>query len=266
MRALDKDYVVGQLEDVLDNLLTTRRCDMELSMEEERQVKNVALDNIRRLIMEYHLRHMHIAAESINNDEVRKEIEWLTGRYLVCPTDKAPHTPTFVCINFIRKLELERLSGPDFVPLQQQPDKVSARLLAQATTFASARHFEDRMPLPHLMTVYKAHKESFRWITNPAGSVLSHIADIYDCLPKFLAVDVQALCASRSDKVMAEHDVRPNYWWPITSLREFVANLPQNVYSIYADNITRCFEAIPTDNSDKGLISVIRFFVQTTME
>ncbi|GBG65855.1 hypothetical protein CBR_g53827 [Chara braunii] len=123
MRALDEDYAVGELDEALDILLTTRRCHAELSMEEERQVKNVAMEEIRRRIKNYHLRHMHIAEEPINNVAVRKEIEWLTGRYLVCPTDKAPPTPTFVCINFIRRLALERLSGPDFVPLQRPPDE-----------------------------------------------------------------------------------------------------------------------------------------------
>ncbi|GBG65504.1 hypothetical protein CBR_g51098 [Chara braunii] len=185
-------------------------------------------------------------------------------RYLVCHTDKAPHTPTFACINFIRRLALQRLSGLDFTPLPDTPEQATARLMQEAAAYTHVGH--EALPLPHLMTVYNAHKQSFRWITNTADSVLSPVAVVCECLLKLLAGDVQALCTSKSEEVRAEHGVKPNFWWPISSIGEFVANIPGRIYSIFTGDITRCFETIPTDESEDGLLKAISFFVSCAME
>ncbi|GBG61986.1 hypothetical protein CBR_g26150 [Chara braunii] len=260
LRALDEEFTLDEVEVALDKILTTRRCDEELSLGEERQVKAIVRENAKKYIRSFRTKHMHITGEPINNVAVRSEIEWLTSRYLVCPTDKAPHTPAFVCINFIRRLALQRLSGPNFTPLPDSPEQEAARLVREAATFTHIGH--EALPFPDLMTVYKAHNQSFRWITNSAGSVLSPVANVCERLPKLLAEDVQALCTSRSEEILADHWVRPNFWWPISSIGEFVANIPQRIYSVFMVDITRCFETIPTD----GLLETIRFFVRCVME
>ncbi|GBG83132.1 hypothetical protein CBR_g36750 [Chara braunii] len=209
---------------------------------------------------------MHIGGEPINAVAVRSEIDWLTRTFLICPTDKAPHTPTFVCTNFIRRFALKRLSGPDFVPTTEQPTQAAAWLMQEASSFAPNSCMEDKTQLPHLMTVYKVHNESFRWITNTAGSVLAPVAKICDCILKLLAIDVQTFCVKKSKLVEQEIGVRPNFWWPISSIGEFVANLPERVYAIYTGDITRCFETIPTDGSEEGLIEAVKFFVACAME
>ncbi|GBG61735.1 hypothetical protein CBR_g23250 [Chara braunii] len=259
LRALDEEFTLDEVEVALDKILTTQRCDEELSLK-----KTIVRENAKKCIRSFQTKHMHITGEPINSVAVRSKIEWLTSRYLVCPTDKAPHTPTFVCINFIRRLALQRLLGPDFTPLPDLSEQEAARLVREASAFTHIGH--EALPLLHLMTVYKAHKQSFRWITNSAGSVLSPVADICERLLELLAEDVQALCISRSEEVHAEHGVKPNFWWPISSIGEFVANIPQRIYSIFTGDITRCFETIPTDRSEDGLLEAIRFFVRCAME
>ncbi|GBG90414.1 hypothetical protein CBR_g50661 [Chara braunii] len=266
MRALDEDFAMAEIEEALDCILATSTYDVELSMEEEKQVKKFVMSKAKSSIPQYHSQHRHITEEPINNIPVRAEIDWLTERYLVCPTDKAPHTPTFVCVNFIRSLALERLSGPDFIALQQPPSAIEQRLAEEASAIAPFRQTDEKPPLPHLMVVYKAHKESLRWITNTAGSVLSAVADECTCLLKLLAEDVQALCAGKTEAIGTEQGASPTFWWPITSIGEFVVNLPRHVSSIFTADITRCFERIPTDNSEDGLIAAIRFFVGCAME
>ncbi|GBG82476.1 hypothetical protein CBR_g34852 [Chara braunii] len=266
MRALDEDVAVTEVEEALGCILTTKICDEELSMEQEKLVKDFVMTRAKASIREYHAQHRHIKEEPINNVPVRSEIEWLTQRYLVCPTDKAPHTPTFVCINFIRRLALERLSGPDFIPLQPSPAAIGSKIAEEANALAPVGCSGDKALLPHLMVVYKAHKDTFRWITNTSRSVLSPVAEVCTCLLKFLAIDVQMLCAGKSEASFEKRGVRPNYWWPIASIGEFVANLPRHVYSVFTADIIRCFEKIPIDNSDDGLITAIRFFVVCAME
>ncbi|GBG67304.1 hypothetical protein CBR_g443 [Chara braunii] len=266
MKALNGSFALEEVEQVVDCILATNRCDMELSMEEERKVKKVVMKSAEKGLKEYRTSHRHITEEPFNNIAVRSEVEWLTKRFLVCPTDKAPHTPTFVRVNFIRRLALARVSRPDFVQLLEQPSTVAAQLKEVATAIAPIGVTIEKMPLPHLMVVYKGHKESFKWITNTAGTMLSEVANVCACLRKFMSHDVQALCASKSDAIFNEHGVGPNYWWPIASVGEFMANLPRHVYSVFTGDITRCFETIPTDNSQDGLISAIKFFVQSAME
>ncbi|GBG89745.1 hypothetical protein CBR_g49597 [Chara braunii] len=264
LRALDEEFTIDEVELALEKILTTRRCDEELSMKEERCVKGIVLKNARRCIRNYRTKNMHITGEPINNVAVRSELEWLTSRYLICPTDKAPHTPTFVCINFIRRLALHRLSEPDLTLLLEEPAQVVARLLQEAATTIHVGH--ELLPLPHLMTVYQAHKQTFRWITNTAGMVLSPVAGVCDSMMKLLTEDVQALCASKSEEICMEHGIRPNFWWPISSIGEFVANIPRYVYSVFTGDITRYFETIPTDGSSDGLLEAIKFFVRCAME
>ncbi|GBG92626.1 hypothetical protein CBR_g56531 [Chara braunii] len=70
----------------------------------------------------------------------------------------------------------------------------------------------------------------------------------------------------KSMEVQEPYEVRPNLWWVIASVGEFHANLPEKVYSVFTADITRCFEAIPTDNSEDSLPTAIRFYVQCAMQ
>ncbi|GBG65744.1 hypothetical protein CBR_g52336 [Chara braunii] len=183
MKALDEGVALEEVEQAVDCILASNRCDMELSMEEETEVKKVVMKDAEKRLREYRISHRYITEEPFNSIAVRSEVEWLTKRYLVCLTEKAPHMPTFVCVNFIIKLALARVSGPDFVQLPEQPSAAAARLREAATAIAPIGAMAEKMPLPHLMVVYKAHKEAFRWITNTVGTVLSGVADVCTRVP-----------------------------------------------------------------------------------
>ncbi|GBG77882.1 hypothetical protein CBR_g25814 [Chara braunii] len=76
----------------------------------------------------------------------------------------------------------------------------------------------------------------------------------------------KAFFQEKSLEVEEQYGVRPNLWWAIASMGEFHANLPKKVYSIFTADITRCFEAIPTDNSEDSLPAAIIFYVQSAMQ
>ncbi|GBG83327.1 hypothetical protein CBR_g37040 [Chara braunii] len=89
LRSLDEEFTMDEVEVALDKILTTQRCDEELSLGEDRQVKVIVRENAMKFIRNFRTKRMHILGEPINSMAVRGEIEWLTSRYGT-PTP-APH-------------------------------------------------------------------------------------------------------------------------------------------------------------------------------
>ncbi|GBG84735.1 hypothetical protein CBR_g39112 [Chara braunii] len=225
--------------------------------------RKLVLDKARSKMNGYISKHRFISAEPIDQTSTRQDIDFLTERFLVAPTYKYANTPSFVCTNFIRVLALRRLQGADFVLQQEDPEQLIPVMKEQLNNLPALSVPRDA--LPYLMTVYKAHKQSFRWITNTADTVVSPMADLCACLLRFLTPSVQSYCSEMSKIMEAEYDVRPNLWWPISSVGELAANLPRSIHAVYTTDITRCFETIPTDDSEHGLLTAIRFFVETAL-
>ncbi|GBG80796.1 hypothetical protein CBR_g31352 [Chara braunii] len=261
--ALDVDEAESEVDDFLDRLFTTVMELRDLTTSTRSFLRRIVLKKAKGRITKYREEHRHVTAEPFEHSAVKRELEFLTGRFLICLTDKAPNTPAFVCKNFIRKMAFQRLSGPEFVSIAPPPAAVIARIQGElsaipALPIASAA-------LPYLMTVFKAHKGTFRWITNTTNTVVSPAADLCACLLRFLLPLAQTFCQERSLEVEEQYGVRPNLWWAIALVGEFSANLLEKVFSVFSTDITRCFETIPTDNSEDSLPAAVRFYVQSAM-
>ncbi|GBG70566.1 hypothetical protein CBR_g6692 [Chara braunii] len=162
------------------------------------------------------------------------------------------------------KLAFQRLSGPEFASINAPPAAVIARIRDElfalpALPIASAA-------LPYLITVLKAHKGTFRWITNTANTIISPVTEVCACLLRFMLPLAQTFCQERSLEVEERCGVRPNLWWAIASVGELHANLPEEIYSVFTADITRCFEAIPTNGLEESLLAAVRFYVQCAMQ
>ncbi|GBG63403.1 hypothetical protein CBR_g38026 [Chara braunii] len=169
--ALDIDVAESEVGEFLDRLMARVMELQELTASTRSFLRRVILKKARAKMSRYKEQHRHVPAEPFE-----RELEFLTGRFLICPTDKAPNTPVFVCKNFIRKLAFQRLSGPEFASIAAPPAAVVAQ--------------------------------------------------------------IQELCA----------------------------NLPERIFSVFTADITKCFETIPTDNSEDGLPAAVRFYVQSAMQ
>ncbi|GBG63676.1 hypothetical protein CBR_g38988 [Chara braunii] len=202
--------------------------------------------------------------EPFKHPTVKRELAFLTVRFLICPTDKAPNTPAFVCKNFIRKLALQRPSGPEFDCIPMPHEAIVSRIRGELAAFPALP--AAATTLPYLMAVLKAHKGSFRWITNTTNFVISPAADLCACLLRFLLPLVQTYCQDRTREVEEQYGVRPNLWWAISPVGEFYANLPNKVYSVFTADITRCFETIRIDGSEDSLTTAVRFYVHSAMQ
>ncbi|GBG76946.1 hypothetical protein CBR_g23160 [Chara braunii] len=261
--ALDVDMAENEVGDFLDRLMARVLELRELTTSSQSFLRRVILRRARAKMSKYKEQHKYVSAEPFEHPAVNRELEFLTGRFLTCPTDKAPNTPAFVCKNFIRKLAFQRLSGPEFASIAAPPAAVVARIQGELSAFPALPMAPPA--LSYLMAVFKAHKGAFRWITNTAGTVISPAADLYACLPRFLLPLVQTFCQERSLEMQEQYGVRPNLWWSIALVGEFCANLPEIIFSVFTADITKCFETIPTNNSEDGLPAVVRFYVQSAM-
>ncbi|GBG85425.1 hypothetical protein CBR_g40067 [Chara braunii] len=237
---------------------------MQLSERRKKVVKRLALAKAKSKMRKYWTRHRHIAAEPIDQTFIKKEIEFLTRRFLVLATDKAASTSSFVYMNFIRQLALARLSSPDFVQMHVEPELLIEGMHTETEHLLALPH--TGATLPYLMAVFKAHKGTFRWITNTANSAVSSMAELCACLLSFLVPSVREFCEEEGCLMEAEFGVRPNLWWPTSSVGEFAASLPPMISSVYSADITCCFELIPTDASEHSLIVVVKFFVECAMK
>ncbi|GBG71691.1 hypothetical protein CBR_g9104 [Chara braunii] len=261
--ALDVDEAIAELGSFLDELFARVMELRDLTDSTKSFLRRIILKKGKEKMEKYRVTHRHVAAEPFEHPTVKSELTFLTSRFLICPTDKAPNTPAFVCKNFIRKLAFQRLSDPEFASISAPPATVISCIrgeLSALPTIPAATAL-----LPYLMAVLKAHKGTFRWITNTANTIISPAAEVCACLLRFLLPLVQAFCQDKSLEV-EQHGVKPNLWWAISSVGEFYANLPEKVYSVFTTDITRCFETIPTDNSEDSLTVAVRFYVQCAMQ
>ncbi|GBG72900.1 hypothetical protein CBR_g12620 [Chara braunii] len=261
--ALDVNEAENEMGGFLDRLMAEVMELRELTTSTQSFLRRVILRKAKARMTKYKEQHRHVTAEPFEHPALKRELEFLTGRFLICPTDKAPNTPAFVCKNFIRKLAFQRLSEPEFASIAAPPASVIARIQGELSAMPALPMAPPT--LPYLMTVFKAHKDAFRWITNTAGTVVSPAADLCACLLRFLLPLVQTFCQERSLETEERYGVKPNLWWSIASVGEFYANLPERIYFIFTSDITKCFETIPTDSSEDGLPAAVKFYVQSAM-
>ncbi|GBG77108.1 hypothetical protein CBR_g23433 [Chara braunii] len=261
--ALDVDEAVNGLGDFLDRLLALVMELRELTASTQSFLRRIVLKKGREKMTKYREAHRHVAAEPFEHPTVKREMEFLVSRFLICPTDKAPSTPAFVCKNFIRKLVFQRLFVPEFASIAAPAASVISRIRGGLP----AMHALPIAPaaLSYLMTVFKVHKGTFRWITNTANTIISPAVELCACLLHFLLLLVQTFYQERSLEAEEQQGVRPNMWWAIASVGEFCENLPTEACSVFTGDITKCFETIPTDNSEDSLPTTVRFHVQSAM-
>ncbi|GBG86170.1 hypothetical protein CBR_g41074 [Chara braunii] len=262
--ALDVEEASVELGNCLDELFARVMELSDLNASTKSFLRRVIMKKAKAKMEKYKAKHRHVAAEPFEHPAVKRELKFITGRFLIWPTDKAPNTPAFVCKNFVRKLAFQRLSGPEFASISVPPAVVIARIRGELSALPALPTVP--AALPYLMTVLKAHKGTFRWITNTANTIISPAAEVCACLRRFLLPLAQVFCQERSLEVEERYRVRPNLWWAIASVGEFHANLPEKVYSVFTADITRCFETIPTDGSEESLPAAVRFYVQCVMQ
>ncbi|GBG78450.1 hypothetical protein CBR_g26480 [Chara braunii] len=160
IKTMDINEAAGEVNGLLDKRFEKHVDIKDIPEKQKRRCRRLVEEKIRQRMRTFLGFRRHVVAEPIDSEQVRREIEMITDKFLITPTDKAANTASFVCVNFIRTLALQRLSGLDFAKSDELPYSIAARLKEEL------RHLEpmqvNSRDLPYIMTVYKAHKNSFR--------------------------------------------------------------------------------------------------------
>ncbi|GBG90058.1 hypothetical protein CBR_g50151 [Chara braunii] len=203
--ALDVEEVSVELGNCLDELFAWVTELSDLNASTESFLRRVIMKKAKAKMERYSVADRHAFAEPFEHPTVKRELEFTTGRFLICPTDKAPNTSAFVCKNFMRKLAFQRLSGPEFASINVPPAAVIARIRGELSALREVPTAP--ATLLYLMTVLKAHKGTFRWITNTANTIISIAVEVCACLLRFLLPLAQVFFQERSLEVEEQYGV-----------------------------------------------------------
>ncbi|EFJ12422.1 hypothetical protein SELMODRAFT_425444 [Selaginella moellendorffii] len=198
-------------------------------------------------------------ADTWDHEATTARIQWLQKHLYIAGTDKAANTPSFLCIRLVRLEAMNRVRSSNFEPLLHN----SAQATTPVECINSLLQEEvlltfnpERIKLPYLMCIYKAHKDKLRWLTNAADCIFSEIT-------KAITACLQEISSALLDLAHDSHAAicnllrtETNCFWTLSSMAEFSINLPERVYCAFSGDISRCYEAIPLNGPD-GLINVL---------
>lgn len=196
---------------------------------------------------------------------VQNEISWITSKFYCSGLDKATNNICFVCIKHVRLLALERLSGPDFVPCKDDTDWIlPSRILLGVTSDISALVPQLKISsqaLPYLMSTFKMHKGTYRWLTNAFRTVYSNVAHMLT-IATMVVLDLVKDWAKTTEQGYRNFlRCQTSMFWLVNSSIEVALNLPQKIHDVFVADITRCYETIPVhgpDNLIEAVSSIIK--------
>ena len=199
--------------------------------------------------------------DHIANDE----IVWL-GQHLFCAgLDKAANNVSFICIKHMRLMALERLSGPEFQPCREDLIWLLPLMILQFTALEATSLVPELkisyQALPYLMSTYKLHKNSHRWLTNAFHTVYSNIAHMLTITTMRVLESVKEWAQLKMISYARFLKVETSLFWLVNLSIEVALNLPNKVTDIFVADITRCFESIPLTGPD-NLIDAVAFVIK----
>ena len=180
--------------------------------------------------------------------------------------DKAANTWMVRCIRHERLQALQRLTGHEFVPVVDLDEFVHDYSAEAVMSYLTA-DLENLIPeltlqhtrLPYLFSLFKMHKLEHRWLVNAHDCVFSETAMIVQVTTEAALQAVRGVCG-REDT----HADDPACSFPaVSSMYEVILNLPEEITSVFAADITRCFEAIPTTDVPDSLQTPVRWVFET---
>lgn len=190
-------------------------------------------------------------ADAVRDEYTAETAEALAAlqQYLhICEVDKAASTPCFICPQYAQLLVLLRLSASaDFGLVHMDTSEVQASLQAElAAIHPMLRQTVEGDKLPIMRIAYKSHKNSFRFLTNTAGSLLSGLNEVAQEVTSCVQQEVIAALGNTNEAFKGLVGTATQTCIVITNAQQVAVNLPDRIHTDTCADITKCFENIPT--------------------
>ena len=199
------------------------------------------------------------------------ELDRIQTKLYICEADKAPHQPVFICRDFAIFTIYTRLNSADFTRLSDtNVDQLLQGLINDQTQIFSLQYTNRMTIAKKLLTMrssFKAHKQSFRFITNGSDYVLTPTDKAVQLMSAALLRELEKWAGRQREKYLRWPGVHTQLFPIIKDYTECLFNLPPVLSSDFTADVARCFEAIPTcvDRAD-GLLAALRFLVDLVFD
>jgi hypothetical protein len=166
----------------------------------------------------------------------------------ICEVDKAASTPCLICPQYAQLLVMLRLSSSeDFELTDRDITAVQAVLkadLASIHPLLPQAVEGDRLPI--MRVAFKAHKNSFRFLTNTAGSLLSNLNGLTQGLTSCILQEVTAALGQLNTTIRGMTGTQTQTCIVVPNAQHVAVNMPDRILTDMCADITKCFENIPT--------------------
>ena len=178
--------------------------------------------------------------------------------------DKAANTWCWRCDRHERMQAFHRLNGDEFTPaLDTSGSLASVDSVLTQVDLELRQLLPDVSPefssLPNIFSSYKAHKQSIRYLTNAHNCIFSEISSIVQHTSEMALTVIQQHAVVRKNWLLSTHSIDVTTYPPLTHMFELLLNLPQTMSTVFAGDVTKCFEAIPVLDITDSLPRAVRW-------
>lgn len=107
---------------------------------------------------------------------------------------------------------------------------------------------------------YKAHKESFRYLTNASDTLLSGANQLAQAVMSCIMSEVTAALGQLNDTIKSMTGVATQTCIVVQNTQQVAVNMPGRITTDMCTDITKCFENIPTQpEAADSLVAALRW-------
>ena len=197
-----------------------------------------------------------------------KSLEFAQNVLAITKVDKAAHTIAWECKRFHQLTLWERATqGSNFKRLCEPPLAIKATLitLVAKNTYLWLKPQLIPQELAYLASTIKFHKDpiAYRFLTPMHNCPIAPISKLIAASTQHLLTSTWAeLCHQGELHILNTHGVRTRLNWKVSSMNEYMLNLPNTVSSLWGCDIDQCYEKPPLFGENNSLCSAIEFFLR----
>ena len=183
--------------------------------------------------------------------------------------DKAANTIGFECIKYHQFILWERATkGENFKCMGHVSPKHAQEMLTIKCKALTKHWLNPALipnALPYLTSTIKFHKDpvAYRFITPMHNSPLAPITKLVgDALQHILTNTWEELCHRGEMLIKEKHGIIVKLNWRVTSMQNFMLNLPSSTHCLWGGDIDQCYEKPPLFDNTDSLFNALEWFLK----